>query len=74
MVKPLTKSIILSLLPRRSPDAHKGDFGKLLILAGSSRYRGAAQLGIAVPDVDDAHSAAAATQQRHDDGFVLDGV
>ena len=36
--------------------------------------RGAAQLGIAVPDVDDAHSAAAATQQRHDDGFVLDGV
>lgn len=47
MVKPLTKSIVLSLLPRRSPDAHKGDFGKLLILAGSSRYRGAAQLASA---------------------------
>lgn len=46
-MKEVTESIVFSLLPRRAPDAHKGDFGKLLILAGSSRYRGAARLAAA---------------------------
>jgi len=32
------------ILPRRAPDAHKGDFGKLFVLAGSEGYTGAAAL------------------------------
>ncbi len=32
------------LLPRRAPDSHKGDLGKLLVLAGSEGYTGAAAL------------------------------
>jgi len=31
-------------LSRRNPDSHKGDYGHILILAGSSRYSGAALL------------------------------
>lgn len=37
-------SEIASLLPVRQRDAHKGDFGKALILAGSEGYTGAAAL------------------------------
>ena len=43
----ITKSTVFSLLPRRSADSHKGNYGKLLILAGSTRYRGCAQLATA---------------------------
>ncbi|MBR6338067.1 MAG: NAD(P)H-hydrate dehydratase [Ruminococcus sp.] len=32
------------LLPSRSPGAHKGDFGRLLIIAGSENYYGAAAM------------------------------
>ena len=32
------------LLPRRPADAHKGSFGKVLVIAGSARYPGAAIL------------------------------
>lgn len=32
------------LLPARPPDGHKGTFGRLAVVAGSSRYRGAAAL------------------------------
>lgn len=32
------------LLPRRPSDAHKGTFGRVLAIAGSARYRGAAGL------------------------------
>jgi NAD(P)H-hydrate epimerase len=32
----------VKLLPRRKPDAHKGDFGKLFVLAGSTGLTGAA--------------------------------
>jgi NAD(P)H-hydrate epimerase len=31
----------LAVLPKRRVDAHKGDYGRLLILGGSSRYAGA---------------------------------
>jgi NAD(P)H-hydrate epimerase len=34
----------LSLIPRRSPDAHKGDAGRVLIVAGSRGMAGAATL------------------------------
>jgi ADP-dependent NAD(P)H-hydrate dehydratase / NAD(P)H-hydrate epimerase len=36
--------LVAELLPERKPDGHKGDFGKLLIIAGSSGYTGAAAL------------------------------
>ena len=40
----ITKSQIPDLLPKRKPDSHKGDFGKLLIIAGSNDMSGAAAL------------------------------
>lgn len=35
---------IAQLLPKRKPEAHKGDFGRVLVFAGSRRYPGAAYL------------------------------
>ena len=35
---------VLSILPDRAVDAHKGDFGKILLLCGSRGYTGAAYL------------------------------
>lgn len=42
LVKELDHSAVLSLLPDRDPWAHKGDFGKILLLCGSKGYTGAA--------------------------------
>ena len=39
-----TEELVLSLLPQRGGNAHKGTFGRLLLVAGCGRYRGAAQL------------------------------
>ena len=35
---------VLSILPDRRQDAHKGDFGRILLLCGSRGYTGAAAL------------------------------
>lgn len=43
-IKQLTHTAVLELLPDRSPTAHKGDFGKLLMLCGSRGYTGAPAL------------------------------
>ena len=43
-VQYLNHNDVLSLLPERSLDAHKGDFGKILLLCGSKGYTGAAAL------------------------------
>lgn len=40
----LDHSKVLDLLPDRSPNAHKGNFGKILLLCGSRGYTGAAAL------------------------------
>lgn len=40
----ITPEMVCSLLPQRRPDGHKGDFGKLFILAGSTGLTGAAAL------------------------------
>lgn len=40
----LTHEQVLSILPDRDPDAHKGKFGKILLLCGSKGYTGAAAL------------------------------
>jgi hydroxyethylthiazole kinase-like uncharacterized protein yjeF len=39
-----TPSLIRSLLPARPVDAHKGTFGKVMVVAGSPNYTGAAYL------------------------------
>ncbi len=43
-IKQLTHDDVLSILPDRDPCAHKGDFGKILLLCGSRGYTGAAAL------------------------------
>ena len=40
----LTHEQALALLPDRNPNAHKGDFGKILLLCGSRGYTGSAYL------------------------------
>lgn len=42
--KQLDHGQVLSVLPDRDPGAHKGNFGKLLLLCGSRGYTGAAAL------------------------------
>lgn len=42
--KALNHQQVLELLPDRDPWAHKGDFGKILLLCGSKGYTGAAAL------------------------------
>ncbi len=37
---------VIKSLPRRAENSHKGDHGKLLVVAGSGRYRGAAALAV----------------------------
>lgn len=43
-MKRLDHAQVLSLLPDRDPNAHKGDFGRILLLCGSRGYTGAAAL------------------------------
>ena len=40
----LNHAQVLSILPDRDVDAHKGDFGKILLICGSKGYAGAAYL------------------------------
>lgn len=43
-LKVLNKSDVLGILPDRNVNAHKGDFGRILLLCGSRGYTGAAAL------------------------------
>jgi len=43
-IRKLDHISVLSLLPNRAPDCHKGDCGKVLLLSGSRGYTGAATL------------------------------
>lgn len=40
-MKQITRSIVARLLPERAQNAHKGDFGRVLVVAGSCRMGGA---------------------------------
>ena len=43
-IKVLGKDIVLSLLPKRTPNSHKGTYGHVLNIAGSTQFPGAAYL------------------------------
>ncbi|MFQ6008972.1 MAG: NAD(P)H-hydrate dehydratase [Candidatus Zixiibacteriota bacterium] len=43
-VELITPEMVSALLPFRKPDGHKGDFGKLFVLAGSTGLTGAAAM------------------------------
>ncbi len=43
-IKVLGKDLILSLMPKRVPNSHKGTYGHVLNIAGSTQYSGAAYL------------------------------
>lgn len=43
-IKTLDHNQVLSILPDRKPNSHKGDYGKILLLCGSLGYTGAAAL------------------------------
>ncbi|HUK65640.1 MAG TPA: NAD(P)H-hydrate dehydratase [Anaeromyxobacteraceae bacterium] len=42
----LTEDLVRALVPPRPPEAHKGDAGRVLVLAGSPGHTGAAQLAL----------------------------
>ena len=44
MTKQINEEYVKGLLPARKVDAHKGDFGRVLLLCGSVGYTGAAAL------------------------------
>ena len=44
----IDKNFILKHFPRRPNDSNKGSFGKLTLLTGSDKYRGAAHLSLAM--------------------------
>lgn len=44
IINNITPDIVWQRIPERIQDSHKGTYGKLLCVAGSSRYRGAAAL------------------------------
>src|SRR4029453_13191426 len=43
-VELLTRGSMRDLITRRSPDSHKGDYGRVLVVAGSCGKSGAAHL------------------------------
>ena len=46
MIEPITAEFVRNVLPKRPPNAHKGTFGKLLLLVGSAYYPGAACMAV----------------------------
>lgn len=46
MAKEITAQQVFGLLPRRKQDSHKGSYGRVMCLAGSARFRGAAALAV----------------------------
>ncbi len=45
-MKNITFDMVKALIPKRAPDSHKGDYGKVLAVCGCSFYRGAAALSV----------------------------
>ena len=43
-IRVLNRDLIISLMPKRKPDSHKGNFGHVLNIAGSTQFPGAAYL------------------------------
>ena len=40
-MKEITKELVMNLIPERNAEAHKGDFGRVLVIAGSKTMTGA---------------------------------
>jgi NAD(P)H-hydrate epimerase len=46
LVGDISTASVIKSLPKRAENSHKGSYGKLLVVAGSGRYRGAAALAV----------------------------
>lgn len=42
----ITQELVLPLLPQRTPESHKGNYGKVFAYCGCDKYRGAAALSV----------------------------
>lgn len=71
---------IIQLIPKRIKESHKGTYGRLLIVAGSSRYTGAAALmveaalrtGVGIVYAIATHSSAQIIRQRNPEAVVIE--
>ena len=71
---------IIQLVPQRMKESHKGTYGRLLIVAGSSKYTGAASLmveaalrsGVGVVYVIATHLTAQVIRQRTPEAVVIE--
>ena len=45
-MKEITKELVMNSIPERKTESHKGDFGKVLIIAGSKTMTGALLVSI----------------------------
>ena len=79
MRKIITEELVWQCLPRRSPQSHKGTYGKVLAITGSTRYRGAAALategllrgGAGLVSVATVEAAAAVILPRLPEAMIL---
>ena len=73
---------IIQLIPKRIKESHKGTYGRLLIIAGSSRYTGAAALmveaalrsGVGIVYAIATHSSAQVIRQRTPEAVVIEAL
>ena len=78
----ISREDVQRILPRRRRDAHKGDFGRTLLLGGSERYPGAIVLaaagalrsGAGLVQVECSAAAAVAVAAREPEAIVRSGL
>jgi hydroxyethylthiazole kinase-like uncharacterized protein yjeF len=71
---------VIQLIPKRIKESHKGTYGRLLVIAGSSRYTGAVALmveaalrsGVGIVYVIATHLAAQVIRQRTPEAVVIE--
>lgn len=69
----------LAMLPKRPPDSHKGDFGRLLLICGSESFAGAAALsveaalksGVGIAELATVKAASAVACARNPEAVLL---
>ena len=65
MVNRLDARVIPSRLPRRAPDAHKGDFGHVMVIGGDTGFGGAAMMAAEAAARTGAGLVSLATRPEH---------